>query len=111
MGIDGFSQKTLPACPVSLLEAIGDGSRGVVPQRYAQVQPETNGEVLIICSNYAPEDVFTIADMANVMSSRLAVVQGSEAQNFYAATNWIRRVNGLPKLVFPASPMRIDVRL
>ena len=112
LGMDGFSQQTMQnGCSLAILEAIGDGSRVAIPQRYAQVQPETNGEVLVICSNHAPEGVFSVADMQNVMRSRLAIVQGSRTQNFYAATNWIRSVNGLPPLSFPPSPMRFDVRL
>lgn len=108
---DGFTADSQKAgVTTQILEALGDQRRQVMPVRYGQAQPETNGEFTIIASNYPPEEVFNENDWTNVMEARLAVVQGTKDHTFFEATNAIREANGLPPLRPAPTTRRFNVR-
>lgn len=86
---------------IDFFEKMGDMSPCRVPLRYNSAQPEFNSPStvsLLIDSNHRMHELFTPDEIKNVIGARMNEIHCPKSDSFFAATDFIRKINGLPPI-------------
>jgi len=86
---------------LDFFEKFGDMSPVRVNCRYLSAQPEFNSPSivsLLIDSNHRVHELFTPDEIKNVIGARMNEIHCPKSDSFFAATDFIRKINGLPPL-------------